>query len=33
MNRPATMDGTPVITSTKKLTARANRRRPPYSTR
>ena len=28
MNRPATIDGTPVSTSTKKLTARANRRRP-----
>ena len=32
MNRPATIDGMPVITSTKKRTVRANRPRP-YSTR
>lgn len=32
MNRPATIDGMPVMTSTKKVTARASLPRP-YSTR
>ncbi|CAM5645231.1 hypothetical protein SVIOM74S_10288 [Streptomyces violarus] len=32
MNRPATIDGMPVMTSTKKVTARARLPRP-YSTR
>jgi hypothetical protein len=33
MKSPATMEGMPVITSTKKVTAFASRPPPPYSTR
>ena len=33
MNRPMTIDGTPVITSERKRMNRANGLRPPYSLR